>query len=64
MLPGQDGKKGLQRSKAARYFVYEATKGRKRRRLQTIAGELASLGHVSRSGQTYHAGSVCHMLPA
>jgi hypothetical protein len=33
--------------------LLEPNRPLKRRRLQTIAGQVASLGHVSRSGQTY-----------
>ena len=46
----------------ARRLARRNPKTGKARSLRAIAAELAALGHVGRSGQPYHAGSIRYML--
>ena len=48
--------------KEARRLNRRNPKTGRRRSLRAIADELAKLGHMGPSGNTYHAGSIKHML--
>ena len=48
----------------ARRLARKSPKTGQRRSLRAIAAELATLGHLGRSGKPYHAGSIAHMLAA
>jgi DNA invertase Pin-like site-specific DNA recombinase len=48
----------------ARCLARKSPKTGVRRSLRTIAAELAALGHLGPSGQSYYASSIRHMLTA